>query len=97
MTVNDKDTALLLDALAPESAPVVHGALHQLGDLEMEVDGEGVATAIYLPPHIQVLNPQNILPPIEALEEARRDQLTEWLDSHKPDHPHCGGVSGALV
>eukprot|EP00435_Cladocopium_sp_Y103_P074978 s140_g52.t2 len=27
------------------------------------------------------------MPPIEALEERRIDQLNEWLDSHKPDDP----------
>eukprot|EP00435_Cladocopium_sp_Y103_P037566 s3523_g10.t1 len=63
-------------------------ALHQLGDLEMELDSEGVATAIYVPPNVRVINPHNVLPPIEALEEMRIDQLNEWLDSHDPDHPY---------
>ena len=76
-TSNELDTALLLEALGAGSTEVVHGALQQLTDLEMEVDGEGIATAVMIPPNVQVINPQTllsaqqVLPPIEALEERR--------------------------
>ena len=98
-TSDELDTALLLEALGAGSTEVVHGALQQLTDLEMEVDGEGIATAVMLPPNVQVINPQTllsaqqVLPPIEALEERRMDQLTEWLDSHSPDDPRYAEAS----
>eukprot|EP00435_Cladocopium_sp_Y103_P028489 s298_g7.t1 len=93
LTADERDTRLLLEALGSGSTQVVHAALHQLGDLDMEVDGEGIATAIYVPPNVHVINPQQVLPPIEALQERRRDQLNEWLDSHTPDHPHYAEAS----
>ena len=98
-TSDELDTALLLEALGAGSTEVVHGALQQLTDLEMEVDGEGIATAVMIPPNVQVINPQTllsaqqVLPPIEALEERRMDQLTEWLDSHSPDDPRYAEAS----
>lgn len=75
-TAEERDAALLREALGSGAAEVVHDALQCLTD--MEVDSLGVATTVYLPPNVHIINPSVVLPPLEALQERRgMDQLNE--------------------
>lgn len=89
--VEERDAALLREALGSGSTEVVHESLQCLTD--MEVDSLGVATAVYLPPNAHILNPSQVLPPLEALQERRIEQLNEWLDNNSPSDPRYAEAS----